>query len=99
MCNLPAELAAVLEGRDVISKLEQNISPIFRKNLAPWTAHQEAHEALWPEVAKCCGVAKMLWRGTFEDIERSMRMPLAIMAVRAVPKPTNPFFVVSFVVF
>ena len=34
----------------------------------------------------------MLWRGTFEYIERGMRMPLAIMAVSAVPKSTDPFW-------
>ena len=86
MGNLPAELAAVLEGRYVISKIEQNTRPIFRKNLASWTDNPEAQEALWPEVAK------MLWRGTFEYIERGMRMPLAIMAVSAVPKSTDPFW-------
>jgi len=34
----------------------------------------------------------MLWRGSFEYIMRGMRMPLAIMAVSAVPKTTAPFY-------
>ena len=46
----------------------------------------EAQEALWPEVAK------MLWRGTFEYIQRGWRLPLAVMAVGAVPKSTDPFW-------
>jgi hypothetical protein len=86
MGNLPAELVAILEGRYCISKNMQNMRPIFRKNLASWTDNPEAQEALWPEVAK------MLWRGTFEYMSRGMRMPLAIMAVSAVPKATAPFW-------
>ena len=35
-------------------------------------------------------VAKMLWRNTFEYIEQGMQMPLAIMAVSAVPESTAP---------
>ena len=86
MGNLPAELAAVLEGRYCISKIDQNMRPIFRRNLASWTDNPEAQEALWPEVAK------MLWRGTFEYIQRGWRLPLAVMAVGAVPKSTDPFW-------
>ena len=86
MGNLPAELAAIVEGRYCISKSEQVVRPIFRKNLASWTDDPQARAALWPEIAK------MLWRGSFEYIMRGMRMPLAIMAVSAVPKTTAPFY-------
>ena len=78
MGNLPAELVAILEGMYCISKLEQNMRPIFKRNLPSWTDNQEAQDALWTEVAK------MLWRGTFEYICRDMRIPLAIMAAGAV---------------
>ena len=39
------EKAAKLEGRYVISRIEQNARLVFRKNLASWTDNQEA---LWP---------------------------------------------------
>ena len=83
--NLPVELATLLEGRYVISKIEQNTRPIFRKNLVSWTDNPEAQEALWP-----AEVATMLWRGTFEYIEQGLQMPLAIMAVSAVPESGAP---------
>ena len=86
MENLAAELVAILEGRYCISKNMQNTRPIFRKRLASWTDNPEAQEALWPEVAK------MLWLDTFEYMWRGMHMPLAIMAVSAVPKATAPFW-------
>ena len=60
------EKAAKLEGRYVISRIKQNARLIFRKNLASWTDNQEA------ATRRCGRVAKMLWRGTFEYIERGM---------------------------
>ena len=49
----------------------------------------ETQEVLWPEVAE------MLWQGTFEYIQRGWRLPLAVMAVGAVAKSTDPFGVWS----
>ena len=86
MSNLPAELAAIVEGQYCISKSEQVVRPIFRKNLASRTDDPQTRAALWPEIAK------MLWRGSFEYIMLGMRMPLAIMAMSAVSKATAPFY-------
>ena len=51
MENLPTELAVILEGKYRISKVEQKMWPIFKRNLASWTDNPEAREALLQEIA------------------------------------------------
>ena len=84
--QLPVELKAIVEGNYCISKVAQNLRPIFRKNLASWEDNPEAQEALWPVIAK------MLFKGVLEYIARHCRLPLCILAVGAVPKSTEPFW-------
>ena len=50
--QLPVELKSILDGKYCISKAEQTLLPIFRRNLASWEDNAEAQEALWPVVAK-----------------------------------------------
>ena len=84
--QMPVELRAILEGNYSISKVNQTLRPIFRKNLASWEDNADAQEALWPVIAK------MLFKGVFEYIARHCRLPLCILAVGAVPKSTAPLW-------
>ena len=66
--TLSLELRALLEGTYVISRSGQPFQPFFMRNHS--SLDEEALEALWPVIAK------MLWRGVFEYIERHQPLPV-----------------------
>ena len=75
------EVRALLEGTYAISR-GQLFRPFFMRNHASLDA--EATTALWPTVAK------LLWRGTFEYVERFDPLPRGIIPYCAVPKSGPP---------
>ena len=54
MGNLPAELAAVLEGRYCISRIDQNMRPIFMRNLASWKDNPRHKRFFGRRLQRCC---------------------------------------------
>ena len=80
--TLSLELRALLEGTYVISRSGQPFRPFFMRNHA--SLDEEAMDALWPTVAK------MLWKGIFEYVERGDPLPRGIIPCGAVPKAGPP---------
>ena len=78
------ELMAVLEGTYCISRTGQPFRPMFLKNHAS-LYQDDAMEKLWPSIAKC------VWKGIFEFVERRDPIPRMIVACAAVEKATDPF--------
>jgi len=74
---------AVLEGTYCISRTGQPFRPMFYKNHAS-LYQDDALEKLWPSIAKS------VWKGIFEFVQRSEPIPRMIVACAAVEKTTGP---------
>ena len=82
--HLSTELEVLLDGNFCVSRSEQWWIPTFHRNHPSWNA--EAETALWPTIAK------WLWKGILEYVDRHCRLPMCILACGAVPKSTAPMF-------
>ena len=80
--TLSLELRALLEGTYVISRSGQPFRPYSMRSHA--SLDEEFMDALWPTVAK------MLWKGSFEYVQRGNPLLRGIISCGAVPKAGPP---------